>query len=197
MSRRPSPGCASICRRQRSPSCRIAGTSYRRSTWSGWGDARRVLRRALTGAAGRAYDVQNGAVTGYSGTPLSKKLGIVAGSTFLLLGDPGHAADLLEPMPEGVRIRRRLGGSAEVILLFARDRRDVSRRLPQVWPVIFPAGAFWVCWPKKASPLWTGISEQDWRDDLLPAGLVDVKVCAVDADWSGLKFVICKELRSS
>ncbi len=134
-------------------------------------------------------------MAGYSETPLTRKLGIVAGSTLLVLNDPGHAEQLLAPLPDGVRLVRRLRGSADVVLLFARDRAAVSRRLPTLWKVIAPVGSLWVCWPKKSSPLWTGISEQDWRDDLLPTGFVDTKVCAVDADWSGLKFVIRKELR--
>lgn len=134
-------------------------------------------------------------MTGYSGTPLARKLGVAPGTTLILLDDPGHAEELLTPLPEGLRIGRRLQGSAEVVLIFAVDRPSVTRRVPDLWPVIAPAGAVWVCWTKKSSPMWNGISEQDWRDDLLPTGLVDVKVCAVDADWSGLKFVIRKELR--
>ncbi len=134
-------------------------------------------------------------MTGYSGTPLTKKLGIVAGSRLLVLGDPGHAEELLDPLPAGVQVGRRLRGSADVVVMFARDRTAVTRRVPQLWSAISPAGAVWVCWPKRTSPLWTGLSEQDWRDDLLPSGLVDTKVCAVDADWSGLRFVIRKELR--
>lgn len=134
-------------------------------------------------------------MTGYSGTPLPRKLGITAGSTLLVLNDPGHADQLLAPLPDGVKLARRLRGHADVVLVFARDRGAVTRRVPQLWKVIAPDGSLWVCWPKKSSPLWTGISEQDWRDDLLPTGLVDVKVCALDADWSGLKFVIRKALR--
>ncbi len=134
-------------------------------------------------------------MTGYSGTPLTTKLGIVAGCTVVVLDDPGHAQNLLAPLPEGVVVRATLRGAADVVLVFAHDRAAVTRRVPALWRAIAPAGAVWVCWPKKSSPLWTGISEQDWRDDLLPTGLVDTKVCAVDADWSGLKFVIRKELR--
>lgn len=134
-------------------------------------------------------------MTGYSGTPLPKKLGITAGSTLLVLNDPGHAEQLLAPLPYAVKLAGRMRGHADVVLFFARDRAAVTRRVPQLWKVIAPDGSLWVCWPKKSSPLWTGISEQDWRDDLLPTGLVDVKVCALDADWSGLKFVIRKALR--
>lgn len=134
-------------------------------------------------------------MTGYSGTPLTKKLGITAESALIVVGDPGHAAELLAPLPDGVRVGQRLRGHADVVLLFARERKSVGDRVPRIWAVISPAGALWVCWPKKSSPLWTGISEQDWRDDLLPTGLVDTKVCAIDADWSGLKFVIRKGLR--
>ena len=136
-------------------------------------------------------------MSGYSSTPLAKKLGITAGCTLVVLNDPGHVEGLLEPLPDGVRLRRRAAGSADVVLAFAQDRITVTSRVPRLWSMIEPAGALWVCWPKRTSPLWSGISEQDWRDDLLPTGLVDVKVCAVDADWSGLKFVIRKELRGA
>jgi len=135
-------------------------------------------------------------VIGYSGTPLLTKLGIIPECSLIVLDDPGHAEALLGTLPDGVRVRRRLSGSADVVLVFARTRLAVTRRVPALWSVLAPAGALWVCWPKKSSPLWTGISEQDWRDDLLPTGMVDVKVSAIDADWSGLKFVIRKHLRN-
>lgn len=134
-------------------------------------------------------------MTEYSGTPLTAKLGIAPGCTLVVLGDPGHADVLLAPLPDDVVVRRRLGARADLVLIFARDRATVTRRAPALRRAIDPAGALWVFWTKKSSPLWTGISEQDWRDDLLPTGLVDTKVCAVDADWSGLKFVIRRELR--
>lgn len=135
------------------------------------------------------------AASGYSGTSLAKKLGIAAESTLVILGDPGYAEELLAPLPDGVLVQRRLQGPADVVVVFARERSSVTRRVAQLWRAVAPSGALWVCWPKKSSPLWTGIGEQDWRDDLLPTGLVDTKVCAVDADWSGLKFVIRKEFR--
>jgi len=134
-------------------------------------------------------------VTGYSGTPITAKLGITPDCRLVILDDPGYADTLLTPLPAGVRVAHRLTGPADVVLVFARTRHAVTRRIPAVWSVIAPAGAMWVCWPKKSSPLSTGISEQDWRDDLLPTGLVDVKVCAIDSDWSALKFVIRKKLR--
>jgi hypothetical protein len=133
---------------------------------------------------------------GYSGTPLPKKLGIKEGCTVAVIGDPGHADALLQPLPDRVTVRRSLRGPADVVVLFARSVPDVARRHEAAAKAIFPAGGLWVCWPKRTSPLATGVTEQDWRDLLLPTGLVDNKVCAVDEDWSGLRFVHRKDRRA-
>ncbi len=159
-------------------------------------DERRVdPERIGAPESGSVWYGQDVRVTEYSGKTLTAKLGIAPGSALVVLDDPGHADALLAPLPDGVVVRRRLGGHADVVLIFASKRADVKRRVPALRRTVAPAGSVWVCWTKKTSPLWTGISEQDWRDDLLPTGLVDTKVCAVDEDWSGLKFVIRKDLR--
>ena len=118
---------------------------------------------------------------GYSGTPLPAKLGIKAGSRVLLDGGP---TDL------GIDGHTRPGSSPyDVILLFAPDRARLERRWRPLAARLTTAGRLWVCWPKRTSGQQTDLSENDVRDFGLAAGLVDVKVCAVDETWSGLAFV--------
>jgi len=128
-------------------------------------------------------------VAGYSGTPLGQKLGIKPGHVVVQLGGP---ADLL---PD-VAVRRRLPASADVVLFFATERPVLERRLAALRASIEPAASLWLCWPKRASKVPTDITEDVIREVALPTGLVDVKVCAVDEVWSGLKLVIRKELRT-
>jgi len=128
-------------------------------------------------------------VAGYSGTPLVRKLGIKPGDVVAQLGGP----DAL--LPE-VTVRRRLPGAADIVLFFASERAILERRLPALRAAIEPAASLWVCWPKKASKVPTDITEDVIREVVLPTGLVDVKVCAVDNVWSGLKLVVRKELRT-
>lgn len=125
---------------------------------------------------------------GYSGTPLPAKLGIKAGSRVLLDADP---ADLgLAPLPDGVTLHRRAGaGEYDVVLLFAADAGRLHTRWPVLVERVTGAGRLWVCWPKKSSGVPTDLTEGVVRDFGLAQGLVDVKVCAVDATWSGLAFV--------
>lgn len=130
-------------------------------------------------------------MAGYSGTPLAKKLGIDAGSMVLLDGAP-PAFDL-GPVPAGAMVHRRLSaGPFDVIVCFC----PTSARLLARWPVLHrlttPAGALWIAWPKRSAKVITDLSENVVRDYALRHGRVDVKVCAVDDVWSGLKHVIRK-----
>jgi hypothetical protein len=134
---------------------------------------------------------------GYSGTPLVKKLGFREDMTFYLANGPEHYFDLVGTLPAGVKVLRKLQGSIEFIHLFATQSSDLSARLPKCLARLTPDGTIWVSWPKKASKVPTDITEDVIRDIALPLGLVDVKVCAVDEVWSGLKLVIRKELRGS
>ena len=127
-------------------------------------------------------------MAGYSGTPLAQKLGIKDGHVVVQLGGP-------EELLPDVQVRRRLPKSADVVLFFATERAALERRLPALRAAIEPASTLWVCWPKKASKVATDITEDVVRDVALPRGLVDVKVCAIDEVWSGLKLVIRRELR--
>jgi hypothetical protein len=125
-------------------------------------------------------------VTGYSGTPLPAKLGIRAGSRVLLDGAP----DDLPLAAPGVQPHRRAGREPyDVVLLFAPGAARLRARWTVLVPRLATAGRLWVCWPKKSSGVPTDLTEQEVRAFGLEQGLVDVKVCAVDATWSGLAFV--------
>jgi hypothetical protein len=136
-------------------------------------------------------------MVGYSGTPLARKLGITEGSRVALLGAPEGFDDELAPLPEGVTVLRRLAAGVDVAVLFVTERRELERRFPAVAKAVFPAGGFWVAWPKRASKVPTDLTEDVLREVGLPQGLVDNKVCAVTEIWSGLRFVWRKENRSA
>jgi hypothetical protein len=99
-------------------------------------------------------------------------------------------------LPDGVELERDAGGGADVIVAFFTEAADLVERLPDLGRRIFPAGAVWVAWPRKAAGHVSDILEQTIRDVALPSGLVDVKVAAIDNDWSGLRLVWRKELRT-
>ncbi len=132
---------------------------------------------------------------GYSGTPLAKKLGIVEGFVVAVINDPGHFGELIEPLPPAVTVRPGARGKADVVVLFTTTRRELAGRIDTLGRMIHPDAMAWVCWPKKAARVETDMSEDVVREVALPKGLVDVKVCAVDQTWSGLKLVWRKELR--
>ena len=137
------------------------------------------------------------APAGYSGTPLAKKLGIRAGDTVALVGAPDGFEGQLEGLPEGVELRRRAGGKPDVIVVFTTEARELVRRLPSLAKSVWPAGSVWVAWPKRSSGITSDLDENRLREIGLPLGVVDNKVCAVDENWSGLRFVWRKENRSS
>ena len=127
-------------------------------------------------------------MTGYSGKPLIEKLGLKPGHRVVLLGAPLSYPSMFGALPDGVVISRRLG-AADVALLFSREARDLSARFAPVAARLRPGGMLWVAWPKKASKEPTDLTEDAVRRIGLAAGLVDVKVCAIDETWSGLKFL--------
>lgn len=131
---------------------------------------------------------------GYSGTPLYRKLGIKPGFTIWVIHPPEHYHDLLSGRPEDSHIVEN-ADTAQVVHLFTAADQELKQRLPQLMKQIPSDGMIWVSWPKKASKLPSTVTEDRIREIALPLGLVDIKVCAVDAVWSGLKLVIRKELR--
>jgi hypothetical protein len=134
-------------------------------------------------------------MAGYSGTPLPKKLGIKEGSRVALLHAPADFTTTLGELPAGVVVTSRLGKSHDVIVAFVDKRDHLERALPKLEQAIFPDGAIWIARPRKPSYGPNDISEHTVREVCLPRGLVDVKVCAIDDTWSGLKVVWRKELR--
>jgi len=132
---------------------------------------------------------------GYSGTPLAKKLAIKAGHVVAVVDEPDTFRSNLDLGPGLVTFRTSLRGSIDVALLFFTARRQLEKRLPVAARAIFPDGAVWVAWPKKASKVPTDITEDTVREIALPMGLVDNKVCAIDEIWSGLRVVWRRENR--
>ena len=136
------------------------------------------------------------APSGYSGTPLAKKLGIGAGCRLRLLAAPPNYAALVAPLPAGVRLVRRSGADADLIHVFATRRVELERALRSSLAAMRADAVLWVSWPKKSAAVPGDLSENQVRELALPLGLVDVKVCAVDETWSGLKLVVRKALRA-
>jgi hypothetical protein len=124
-----------------------------------------------------------------------RKLGIKCGTTLLVVNAPAEYPDLVARLPEGVRLLARAARDTDAMHVFATARADLARRLKALLPKLRQDGMIWVSWPKRASKVPTDIAEDTIREIALPMGLVDVKVCAVDDTWSGLKLVIRKELR--
>lgn len=132
---------------------------------------------------------------GYSGAPLAKKLGFKPGMKVFVANAPANYRALLEPLPEGVSFVTRVGKGADIVHAFFAERRTLEAALPGYMKSVFPDGAIWVSWPKKTAKVATGLTEDVMREVALPLNLVDVKVCAIDDVWSGLKLVIRKAAR--
>ncbi len=127
---------------------------------------------------------------GYSGTPLAKKLGIKNEYTIRLINPPGNYFDLFDDFPSDVVITKSRKKEKEIIHYFEKKAASLKKNLPLLRNEIVQNGMIWVSWPKKASRVETDITEDTIRDFALSIGLVDIKVCAVDTIWSGLKLVI-------
>jgi hypothetical protein len=135
-------------------------------------------------------------MAGYSGTPLTKKLGINDGMRLTAINAPNRYRSWLKGLPSTARIDSRLPTPTQAVHLFTTERRDLERTLPRLRKALDAAGFVWVSWPKKTSGVATDITEDVIREIALPLGLVDVKVCAVTDTWSGLKLVIRKSERT-
>lgn len=128
-------------------------------------------------------------MAGYSGTPLTRKLGIKPGARLALVHAPEDFEAVLGELPDGVAVAQRLRGRRDVILAFFVRRAELERRLPALRGALEPDGGLWLAWPKRSSGVETDVSETDIRELGLAAGLVDNKICAIDQTWSGLRFV--------
>ena len=136
-------------------------------------------------------------VAGYSGTPLPKKLGLKDGSTMVMLNAPIGIEKLMVPLPADARLAFKLAGSNDLVVLFCKDLMTLKKSLPATSKKLHANGSLWISWPKKTSKLYIDLTEDGIRAVALPTGMVDVKVCAVTEDWSGLKLMVRKEQRES
>ena len=127
-------------------------------------------------------------MAGYSGTPLVKKLGIKPGSVVAFVNAPSGYANTLN-LPQDVTISSRSGKPLDFAQLFVKSKKELKTKFSEYAKRLNPSGMLWVSWPKKSSGVSTNLSENIVRDIGLAAGLVDVKICAVNDVWSGLKFV--------
>jgi hypothetical protein len=144
---------------------------------------------------GAARAVPAPTTTGYSGTPLAKKLGIRANSRLYLQAAPADYGKLVAPLPAGVRTVSRIDATTDIIHLFATRRAALRTLLRDTLNAMRPDAIVWVSWPKRVAGVPTDITEDVIRELALPMNLVDIKVCAVDATWSGLKLMVRKAKR--
>jgi hypothetical protein len=136
-------------------------------------------------------------MAGYSGTPLPQKLGIKPGTIVVAIDAPENYRKLLGEIPSGVNFASRPVGNTKFVHLFATRRAEMARHLSILRRKIAEDAAVWVSWPKKSSGVATDITEDVIRAVALPLGFVDIKVCAADEVWSGLKLMIRRENRKS
>ena len=134
-------------------------------------------------------------MAGYSGTPLAKKLGFKDGYRIRIKNAPADYLDLVSPRPENVQISKSIRKNIDIFHFFTRSSSELASQLPKLMSAIQQNGMIWISWPKKSSGVSSSVTEDTIRIVALPLGLVDVKVCAVDETWSGLKLVIRKEFR--
>lgn len=134
-------------------------------------------------------------MAGYSETPLAQKLGIKPGMVVVTINPPTNYRGLVGTIPEGVSFAERLASGSTFVHVFTKKRDELAKTLLVVREKIADAGTVWVSWPKKSSGVTTDVSEDVIRAVALPLGFVDVKVCAVDETWSGLKLMVRRENR--
>jgi len=128
--------------------------------------------------------------SGYSGTPLAKKLGIKEGFKIRLINSPEYYFELFTDLPENISILKDTKSKKNFIHCFVKQEKELHKNIPSLKNEIEPNGIIWISWPKKASKVTTDVTEDLIRNLALASGLVDIKVCAVDEIWSGLKLVI-------
>jgi hypothetical protein len=135
---------------------------------------------------------------GYAGTPLARKLGIGEGDEVALIGAPERFEDTLGELPDVASLHTDLADDAryDVIVAFITQRSELEAELPRLRMRMAPACGLWIAWPKRASRVPTDVTDQVIRDVVLPTGLVDNKVCAIDETWSGLRLVIRRQNRA-
>src|SRR5262249_20094357 len=137
----------------------------------------------------------NARSSGYSGTPLAKKLGIKEGSCIYLSGAPGIYTQLFDALPDSVQFHKKVAQTTDIVHVFATKSEDLKQQLKSLRHQLRADAAVWISWPKKSAKIPSDINENVIREIALPMGYVDIKVCAVNEIWSGLKLVIRKQFR--
>ncbi|HEV8376875.1 MAG TPA: hypothetical protein VGR38_11660 [Candidatus Polarisedimenticolia bacterium] len=165
------------------------------AAYASWREVGGVIQRAIQSPPAHPRAPAS-LLEGYSGTPLPRKLGIKPGSTVLLLSAPRRIREILGELPEGARLLRGSSEEANLILWFLRSRKDLHQGIRGV-AARLTSGSVWMIWPKKSSEVATDLTQQEVRSAGLAAGLVDYKICAVDATWSGLLFTRRKNRQAS
>lgn len=151
-----------------------------------WSRIKSALKRAIAHPPRKPVKTAS-VLAGYSGTPLPKKLGIKPGFTVGLIGAPKDFEKTLGQLPEGVTLRRPARGRCDLLIWFPASRKDLERGVEKMGAAAGPGG-IWIAWPKQASGVATDLTQTAVRGAGLDHGLVDYKICAIDATWSGLKF---------
>jgi CheY-like chemotaxis protein len=154
--------------------------------YTSWSRIRSSLKKAIAEPPEEPV-VPRSAMAGYAGAPLLKKLGIKENIVVTLVGAPDGFEAGLGELPPGAVLRRRLRGRCDLVLCFVRNRKELARAFDRIQSALGNGGV-WMIWPKKSSPMAADVSQNDVRKAGLAAGLVDYKICAIDANWSGLRF---------
>lgn len=161
------------------------------AVYTPWSRIRSALKRAIAHPPAKPV-IHKSVFAGYSGTPLPKKLGIKERSTVAVLGAPYDFEKTLGGLPEGVSLRTRAGAGCDLIIWFTKSNSDLERRFKRLGSLA-GKGGLWVVWPKKTSGVKTDLTQASVRKTGLALGLVDYKVCSVDATWTGLRFTVRKK----
>ena len=161
------------------------------ATYETWRRFRSAITTALANPPQNPV-VPESVFAGYSGTPLPKKLGIKPGSVVALVNGPPDFEVTLGPLPEGAVLRPSGRGRRDLTICFARSCRELDRRVQSLVKVA-EQGNVWIAWPKKASGVETDLTQTYVRKTGLDSGLVDFKICAIDATWSGLCFSLRRQ----
>lgn len=160
------------------------------ATYTTWSKIRSALKSAIANPPANPVKPESN-LAGYSGTPLPKKLGIKPNSAVALVNAPRNFERTLGELPEGVNFIATADGKAELIIWFIQSRFELESRIAEMRDAT-GNGGLWIAWPKKASGIVTDVTDAIVRETGLAVGLVDYKVCAIDATWSGLKFALRK-----
>jgi CheY-like chemotaxis protein len=163
------------------------------AVYTTWGRTRAALSHALRNPPARP--VVPGAMDGYAGAPLPKKLGIRANSVVLLINGPDSFAATLDPIRDGARLSTRPGVPADVVLLFVRSQSELDRRFPVAARSLADGGKLWIIWPKKASGQSSDLGQIEVRRFGLDREFVDYRIGSIDSTWSGLCFARRAEKR--